>query len=46
VGVESGLSKSWALRFVLQDTYDNQPAPGRKENDFKVIAGIQWKLIH
>ncbi len=45
-GVESALSKSWALRFVLQDTYDNQPAPGRKNNDFKVIAGIQWKLIH
>jgi putative salt-induced outer membrane protein len=45
-GVESALSKAWALRLVLQDTYDNQPAPGRKENDFKVIAGIQWKLIH
>ena len=45
-GVESALSKSWALRLVLQDSYDNIPAPGRKKNDFKVIAGLQWKLVH
>lgn len=46
VGVESALSKSWALRLVLQDTYDNQPAPGRDENDVKLIAALAWKLIH
>src|SRR5262249_38025874 len=45
-GIESALSKTWALRLVLQDTYDNEPAPGRKKNDFKVIGGIQWKLVH
>jgi putative salt-induced outer membrane protein YdiY len=45
-GVESALSKSWALRFVLQDTYDNRPAPGRKENDLKLVAALAWKLIH
>lgn len=39
-GVESALSKAWALRLVLQDTYDNVPAPGRRKNDFKVIAGV------
>ena len=45
VGVESALSKAWSLRLVLQDTYDNEPAPGRKENDIKLIAGLAWKLI-
>ncbi|HTG43538.1 MAG TPA: DUF481 domain-containing protein [Verrucomicrobiae bacterium] len=46
MGVESGLSKAWALRLVLQDTYDNEPAPGRKQNDFRLIGAIAWKLIH
>jgi putative salt-induced outer membrane protein len=45
VGVESALSKAWALRVVLQDTYDNEPAPGRKKNDIKLIAALAWKLI-
>ncbi len=45
-GVESALSKSWSLRLVLQDTYDNEPAPDRKKNDFKVIAALAWKLVH
>lgn len=45
VGVESALSQAWAMRLVLQDTYDNQPAPGRKENDFKVIASLAWKAV-
>jgi putative salt-induced outer membrane protein YdiY len=45
-GVESALSKAWALRLVVQDSYDNVPAPGRKKNDFKVIAAIAWKLVH
>jgi putative salt-induced outer membrane protein YdiY len=42
-GVESALSKSWALRVVVQDTYDNEPAPGREKNDLKLIAAIAWK---
>jgi putative salt-induced outer membrane protein YdiY len=46
VGVETALSKAWALRVVLQDTYDNEPAPGRDENDLKLIVAVAWKLIH
>jgi putative salt-induced outer membrane protein YdiY len=45
-GIESALSKAWALRLVLLDTYDHEPAPGRTENDFKVIAAVAWKLLH
>ena len=44
VGVESALTKSWTLRVVLQDTYDNDPAEGRKGNDLKLIAGVGWKF--
>ncbi len=45
LGVESALSRAWALRVVLQDTYDNEPAPGREENDLKLIAAVAWKYI-
>jgi putative salt-induced outer membrane protein len=44
VGVESALTKSWSLRVVLQDTFDNEPAPGRENNDLKLIAGVGWKF--
>jgi putative salt-induced outer membrane protein YdiY len=44
VGVEASLTKRMSLRVVAQDTYDNEPAPGRKENDFKLIAGLNYKF--
>jgi putative salt-induced outer membrane protein YdiY len=43
IGVESALTKSWALSVILQDTYDNEPAPGREKNDVKLIAALKWK---
>jgi putative salt-induced outer membrane protein YdiY len=43
VGVESALTQSWALSVILQDTYDNQPAEGRQENDLKLISAVKWK---
>jgi putative salt-induced outer membrane protein len=43
-GVESALTKTWSLRVVLQDTYDNEPAPGREKNDLKLVAGVGWKF--
>jgi len=44
VGVESALTKTWSLRLVLQDTYDNEPAPGKEKNDMKLIGSIAWKF--
>jgi putative salt-induced outer membrane protein len=44
VGVESALTKAWSLRVVVQDTFDNEPAPGRRNNDVKLIAGVGWKF--
>jgi len=45
-GVEAGLNKknNLALRTVLQDTYNNEPAPDRLKNDLKLIAGLSYKF--
>lgn len=44
VGVSAPITKSLDVRLVAQDTYDNRPAPGREENDFKLIAGVGYKF--
>lgn len=43
-GVEADLTKKLALRVVGQDTYRSEPAPGRKPNDFKLLAGVNYKF--
>jgi len=45
LGVSTAITPKWDLRVVLQDTYDNQPAPGRKSNDLKLIAGVGFKFL-
>ena len=44
IGVEASLTKKTLLSVVLQDTYDSQPAPGRKHNDLKLVSGITYKF--
>lgn len=44
VGVAASLSKVLELRVVGLDEYDNIPAPGRKNNDFKLIAQLGYKF--
>lgn len=44
VGVAAALTKKLELRVVAYDTYDPEPAAGRKENDFKLMAGINYKF--
>lgn len=44
VGAEADLTKKLAIRVVCQDTYDSDPAPGRKNNDIKILTGIQYKF--
>jgi putative salt-induced outer membrane protein YdiY len=43
IGAEAAITTSWALSVILQDTYDNEPAEGREENDVKLIAAVKWK---
>jgi putative salt-induced outer membrane protein YdiY len=42
IGVETKLTDSFSLRVFVQDTYDNEPAPGRKKNDVKLVSGINY----
>jgi putative salt-induced outer membrane protein YdiY len=44
VGAEAALTKKLSLRVVAQDTYDREPAPGRKENDIKLVSAIALKF--
>ena len=44
VGASAPITKSLDIRLVMQDSYDNQPAPGREKNDFKLIAGVGYKF--
>jgi putative salt-induced outer membrane protein YdiY len=44
IGVETGLTPKLSLRTYFQDTYDNQPAPGRKQNDLKLVTALAYKF--
>jgi putative salt-induced outer membrane protein YdiY len=44
VGAEASLTKTFSLRVTLQDNFINQPAPGRKSNDVKLISGLVYKF--
>ena len=42
VGIDTAITKHWSLRIVLQDQYASQPAPGKKDNDVRLIAGTAY----
>lgn len=42
IGLESKLTEKLALKVFALDTYDNQPAPGRKENDIKLVTALGY----
>lgn len=44
VGVGASLTKVLELRLVANDEYSNVPAPGRKNNDFKLTAQIGYRF--
>lgn len=44
LGVETSLTKRLSLRTYIQDTYDNEPAPGREKNDLKLVAAMAYKF--
>lgn len=44
LGVESDLTEKLSLRAYIQDSYDNQPAPGRTENDVKLVTAVVYKF--
>ena len=44
LGTEAAITDKVLLRAVLQDTYDNEPATGRKHNDVKLITSVVYKF--
>ena len=46
IGIEADLnsSKKLSLRVYLDDTYNNVPALGRKNNDIKLVAAVAYKF--
>ena len=46
IGLEADLTKDkkFALRTFLQDTYANEPAPGREKNDVKLVTSVAYKF--
>src|SRR5581483_10631256 len=44
LGVETALTRRMSLKTVVQDNFINLPAPGRKQNDLKMISGILYKF--
>jgi len=44
IGVAASFTKKMELTVMLQDNYASDPAPGRKENDLKLISGITYKF--
>lgn len=33
-----------SLQAILQDSFVNQPARGRDQNDLKIISGLKYKF--
>lgn len=44
VGVETPLTHELSWQTYLQDNFANQPAPGFKDNDLKVVSGVVFKF--
>lgn len=42
IGIATKITESLDLRVVATDNYRSEPAPGRTENDFKLVAGIGY----
>ncbi|MGB7746391.1 MAG: DUF481 domain-containing protein [Verrucomicrobiia bacterium] len=44
IGAEAALTKTFSLRVTLQDNFVNQPAPGHKDNDVRLISAVVYKF--
>lgn len=44
IGLEAALTKSFALKTYLDDTYQNRPAAGKLKNDVKIVAAVSYKF--
>jgi len=43
-GIDTAINKHFSLRVVFQDMYASDPAPGKKDNDIRLLAGAAYKF--
>lgn len=43
-GAEAMMNERMSLRLAIQDKYNSDPAPGKKQNDFILVGGLTVKL--
>ena len=43
-GIETDITNHLSLRVVAQDVYRSLPPEDRKENDFRLMAGVAYKF--
>jgi putative salt-induced outer membrane protein len=44
IGLETAISKNVTQRICIQDNYRSEPAPGKKNNDVKLIVALGYKF--
>jgi putative salt-induced outer membrane protein YdiY len=44
LGAEAALYKSFSLKTVFSDNYDNRPAAAHEKNDVRLVAGVGYKF--
>ncbi len=44
IGIETAITKNFTQRASILDTYRSEPAPGKKNNDVKLIVAIGYKF--
>ncbi|MFN0066953.1 MAG: YdiY family protein [Limisphaerales bacterium] len=44
LGIEADITKRMSLRVVASNQYRSEPADGRDENDFRLVAGVGYKF--
>ena len=44
VGIDAAITTHLSLRVVFQDMYASEPAPGKKNNDIRLLAGVAYKF--
>jgi putative salt-induced outer membrane protein len=44
LGVDVAINAHLSLKPYIQDSYVNEPAPGRKKNDFKLVLALGYKF--
>ena len=43
-GIEAAISKKVSLQISLQDNFVNEPAPGRQQNDLRIVSGLKYRF--